>query len=131
MGERMNFPSFLFLGEKRSKKAVDLNVSWKDGKLCAGTLFRALTAVGYRVNPHHFHNLWYDDGEMNPNTLRFAQGAAPFIIALGNKVSGELRRLKIAHRKMIHPAARGRIRTTKAYFSHVKRVLQKGEVLWA
>jgi hypothetical protein len=102
-----------------------MKVTWKDGRLCAGTLFRALAACG--LDPCHYRdricNLWYDDGILNPNTVRFAKGAQPNVIALGAKVSVELRRLGIGHTLMTHPAARGKIRQTAAYFRHVRETI--------
>lgn len=100
-----------------------MNVRWEDGRLAACTLFKALVANGVQPDRNRFHNLWYDDGELNPNTLRIARGAQPFVIALGKKVSRELTRHGIKHRYLVHPAARGKVRDTREYRRLVKEAL--------
>lgn len=115
--------NFLFIGEKRSRRAIDMEVKWEHGRLCASTLFRALLACGIYPEHHSFRNLWYDDGELDPNTVRFARGAQPRVVALGRKVSCKLQKLGVAHVYLTHPAARGKIRTTRLYMEHVRRTL--------
>lgn len=100
-----------------------MEVHWVDGKLCASTLFKALLACGIYPEANQFCNLWYDDGELNSNTVRFAKGAQPRVVALGRKVSLQLKRLGIAHVYLTHPAARGKIRTARLYMEHVRKTL--------
>jgi hypothetical protein len=45
------------------------------------------------------------------------------IVALGSKVSRLLYRHDVSHRRMIHPAARGRIRAKAVYIEHVRTTL--------
>lgn len=41
---------FLFIGEKRSDRAISMKVRWEDGCLAASTLFKALLACGMLPN---------------------------------------------------------------------------------
>lgn len=118
---------FYFVGERRSARAVRMRVTWEHGRLAACTLFRALVALGLDPLDSTFCNLWYDHGELDPNTLRCLEsvsrhGGCP-IIALGNKVAAKLTELGIHHLKMVHPAARGKIRLFRRYKKHVAGVL--------
>jgi len=37
---------YLFVGEERSETAKRMNVTWRDKRLCAGHLFKALESIG-------------------------------------------------------------------------------------
>jgi hypothetical protein len=108
----------LFVGEKRSRRAIDMGVTWKDGRL-----LRALPDCGIGLEHLRDHNLWYDDGELNASVVRWAKDCQPNVVALGGKASAELARLGIRHTYLTHTAARNRIRTTANYIRHVRQVL--------
>ena len=122
----------VFVGEKRSKTAQEKGYSWQEcqttGKpvLSAIRLFDALSANGLDPKLQIFLNLWRDD--MNPNDaapeiLKEMAKAGETIVAMGNKVSSELEKLGIPHKRIIHPAARGKIANKILYRSHIKEVL--------
>lgn len=121
---------YLFIGEKRSQRAIEMNVRWQDGRLAAKQLFDALDYCGIDKNEcsfvnlfeplrhqgilHSSHKLWIIANAVNGRQ----------IVAMGNKVSKELTKKKISHVKIIHPAAKGTIRTKHLYLNHVKSILQ-------
>ena len=37
---------YLFVGEERSNRAIEMNVTWRDKRLCAGHLSKALEHIG-------------------------------------------------------------------------------------
>jgi len=108
---------YLFVGEKRSNKAVKMNVTWIDGRLAAKQLFDALINLGINPKDHSYCNYFERGGK---SIVKKHNGK---IIAMGSKVSRALMRDKIEHIKIIHPAARGTIRLKKNYFNHIKQKL--------
>lgn len=120
---------YLFIGEERSKRAIEMNVRWEDGNLSAKTLFDALNACGINKDNcrfmnlfeplkqqgilHKSHNYWI--ASMMANEYK--------IVAMGNKVSNKLNEMGISHIKIIHPAARGKIRLRSNYINHIKQSL--------
>jgi|SRR5947209_6462057 len=126
--------TFLFVGEKPSDRARRLQASWRNGKLSARTLHRALRAAGYDPHAHHFTNIFLcGRGDMVVSRwclwrLRKAQEKGWVLVGLGQKVHRVLRRYKIwPFLDMIHPAARGRIRLAENYDSHVRRKLEEAD----
>jgi hypothetical protein len=129
-GERS--PSaILFVGEKPSKRAEAGGLTWTDGKLAAKTLFDALDAVGICRSRVSFYNLFgmtADAPETGPivdaniATLREIAGNRT-IVAMGSKVARHLDRHGVEHLKLVHPAARGKIRAKERYIAHVAEVL--------
>lgn len=123
---------FTFVGEKRSERAINMMVTWEDGRLAASTLFKALAKLGLDPYRSRFYNFWYDDGEPNPNVLRAIRTSSCPVVALGRKVSAALTAIGVNHIKMTHPAARGKIRKAAKYEAHVKDALQgSGLRKWA
>ena len=119
---------FVFVGEKRSPKAIALGVTWEDGRLAAKTLHDALRAVGLDPDEQHFLKLFVDDlpGVVDPGALdqiRTLLNDGRVIVGLGRIVQAALQRRGVPHRPMVHPAARGAIRTRARYQRHVARVL--------
>jgi hypothetical protein len=120
---------YLFIGEDRSEKAIQMNVRWENGRLAAKQLFDALDANGINKEDCRFvnlfeplrqqgimkrsHRLWILTMQMN--------GFTP--VAMGNKVSKRLTDLKIKHIKIVHPAAKGTIRRKENYINHIKEHL--------
>jgi hypothetical protein len=129
-GER-SLPAILFVGEKPSKRAEQGGLTWTDGKLAAKTLFDALDAVGICRTRVAFFNLFgmtSDAPETGPTvdanveTLKAITGER-VVVAMGSKVARHLDRHGVEHRKLIHPAARGKIRAKERYIAHVAQIL--------
>lgn len=126
---------FVFVGENRSNKAREGNHTWqscqKNGKpvLCAIQLWDALSNVGLDPDKQIFFNLWRDDGSPDPKAPKRLQKMIVNgleIIGMGKTVQNELDRLKIPHRGIPHPAARGILRRREVYRARIKKVLAKG-----
>lgn len=121
---------YIFVGECRSATAVQRGWTWADGHLAAKPLFEALMAMGVAPSAQAFMNVYRDPPKHNPN-LRHVNAAAigamrasdRLIVALGKRVSAELRLRGIPHVAVVHPAARGRIRKRERYIAHVVSVL--------
>ncbi len=119
---------FVFVGERRSRRAIQLGVRWEHGRLCARTLHAALRAVGLAPEEQGYINL-YSDAEppaLDEAVLARLQALAAEgveIVALGRLVHRALERAGVSHRQLIHPAARGAIRARAAYQAHVASVL--------
>ena len=114
---------YLFIGEQRSHRAIQNGYRWPDRHLSSIQLYLALTAIGLRWEEQVFTNLWYDDGTINRELLLFLPACPLPIVAMGKKVDRELNHLGIPHLRIIHPAARGRIRRASLYTEHVRGVL--------
>ena len=115
----------VFVGEKRSKRAIELDVTWEDAALASRTLHRALDRIGLR-DRIVFANLWTDDGDIDLGTvelLRLSVQRRRTIVGLGRVVGRRLRSLQIPHKQMIHPAARGAIRAKEIYINYVREIL--------
>ena len=119
---------YVFVGEKRSRRAIELSASWEDGRLCAKTLHEALRAAGLDPRSQVFLNLYHDgDGwSVNPAALarlRSLAGTGVGIVGLGRRVQTALRRAGLPHRQLIHPAARGAVRGRAVYQAQVAAAL--------
>jgi hypothetical protein len=121
--------TLLFVGECRSLTAIKKGWVWQDGRLAAKPLFIALEAMGVDPAKQSFCNLWTDPPHV-PNVtahrktmLRRAANDGTQIVALGQRVSAELKRMGIGHIAIVHPAARGRIRKRERYIAHVREKL--------
>ena len=122
----------LFVGERPSKRAVQIGASWKNGKLAGKTLSEALRAAGLNSDQHRFLNLYRHpeptasdpcrEAAVCRAVVRFARGGF-WIVALGRIVSRRLTLRGIAHLPMIHPAARGANRKRERYHAHVAQTL--------
>lgn len=121
---------YLFIGEERSKTAIERNMRWEDEALCAKTLFRALRAADIAPEECSFMNLFEPlrpQGIMAEshthwiNALRL-NGYHP--IAMGRRVERGLNKLGVKDFGFIfHPATRGSIRARDNYINHVKEQL--------
>lgn len=118
---------FVFVGEKRSARAIAMGVRWTDGRLAARSLFQALASNGIDPTDQRFVNLFLDgdDYRISGGGVRLIRQLSLRlrVVALGRRVADELTRLDIAHRSLVHPAARGAIRRRDRYHSHVRDVL--------
>ncbi len=111
---------FLFVGEERSQKAIDMGVRWKDGRLAAAQLFDALEACGIDPAAQRFLNLF--EGELDEN-LRRIRRAKKRVVAMGRRVQEVLDFHGIKHLEIVHPAARGKIRRKDRYAAHLRETL--------
>ncbi len=123
--------NFVFVGEKRSDRAIEMGVRWADGRLAGRTLSEALEAAGIDVEAQRFVNLFRDgDGfHLSVHGVRFVRQLARkgwIIVGMGKRVQAALVRLKVEHRELTHPAARGRIRRRDRYHAHVAVTLGVG-----
>ena len=121
-------PRFLFVGERRSHRAIAMNVTWLDGKLAAKVLHEALRACAIEPATCEYVNLWYDgdawvlNGEVLLTIRAYAAAGIP-VVAMGRRVQATLQRAGVPFRSLTHPAARGSIRRTERYRAHVAEVL--------
>lgn len=122
---------YLFMGERRSATAQARGYTWASGRLCADTLHRALRAIGIDPAGQTFVNAYDDEGLPDPDGRLLALDAwregGWVIVALGERAHRVLDGLGIAHRVLVHPAARGRIRRRDRYHAHVAAVLADQE----
>lgn len=115
----------LFVGERRSQRAIDLGLTWRDGGLAAKPLFEAIRAMGLDPLAQTFMNLWPDDSERVPWQRLRRIREHPRVVAMGQKVAEQLARRGIPHIQIVHPAARGKIRKRSRYVRHVKEALKE------
>jgi len=105
--------NFLFVGEERSPTAIRMGVTWKDKRLAAAHLSKAVEALGIDWDSLTFKNVFEDD----INDIKSFKG---IVVAMGRKVERELKKQGIKHEYIHHPAARGKIRIIENYKAHVK-----------
>lgn len=121
---------FMFVGERRSAKAVRMGVRWEDEALAAKPLFDALRHWGVEPADQQYVNLFHEDVtgpcRLNPEAAPLVRASqATFrIVALGNRVAKVLDGLAIPYTKIVHPAARGKIRLRATYIAHIGHALQ-------
>ena len=108
---------FLFVGEERSPTAIRMGVTWKDRRLAAAHLSKAVEALGIDWDKCTFLNVYEDDIEK----IRAFKGVT---VAMGRKVERELKKNGVEHMYIHHPAARGKIRIIENYKQHVKEQLK-------
>jgi hypothetical protein len=123
---------FVFVGERRSRRAIRLGVRWEHGRLCARTLHAALRAIGLDPEKQEYVNLYSDAeppalDEAVLARLRALAAEGIEIVGLGRIVHRALQRVGVEHRQLIHPAARGAIRARGAYQAHVASVLGRAQ----
>ena len=108
--------NFLFVGEERSNRTIEMGVTWKDRRLAAAHLSKATDALGIEWNSITFKNVYEDDIE----DIKSFDG---IIVGMGRKVERELKKHQISHLYIHHPAARGKIRIIENYKAHVREQL--------
>jgi hypothetical protein len=110
---------FCFVGEKPSKRAIQIGATWENGKLAGKTLKDALVACGLDPAEQMYLNLFNEDLTINLrySNLAFAMQLVDkwTVVAMGKRVDRELTALNIKHISIVHPAARGKIRKTELY----------------
>lgn len=109
----MRNKKYLFVGERRSDRAIQMNVTWVDKRLAAAHLSKAVENIGIDWNECAFLNVFEDD----LNEIKSFEG---IVVAMGRKVEKELKKHQIRHEFIYHPATRGEIRNIEKYKAHVK-----------
>jgi len=104
---------YLFVGEERSPTAIRMGVTWRDKRLAAAHLSKAVEALNVKWCECAFLNVYED----NIEDIRSFNGP---VIAMGRKVEKELKKHQIEHEYIHHPAARGKIRIIENYKEHVR-----------
>ena len=104
---------YLFVGEKRSDRAIQMNVTWVDKRLAAAHLSKAVENIGIDWNECAFLNVFEDE----INDIKSFEG---IVVAMGRKVEKELKKHQIDHLFIYHPATRGSVRNIERYKNHVK-----------
>ncbi|HIJ11754.1 TPA: hypothetical protein HA278_06865 [Candidatus Woesearchaeota archaeon] len=109
----------LFVGEKRSKTAIRMNVTWEDKRLASKQLFDAFESIGIDTDEFQFCNVF------EPSIIMIDEAVEENIpiVGMGNIAQVVLNKMGVPHTPMIHPAARGNIRKKQNYTEHVKNVL--------
>jgi hypothetical protein len=121
--------TFVFVGERQSPLAARKGWQWADGRVCAGTLHRALEEAGVAPEEQRWLNLWSAPGLGTPqepaqtDAVKEAAREGLVVVALGRRVARTLQQAEVPHRVMIHPAARGAIRARERYHAHVREVI--------
>ena len=119
---------FLFVGEKRSARAIRLGVRWEDGRLSGKTLHEALRACGVDPAAEQFLNLFREGRGLRVDRaalrrVRAAGADGLTVVAMGCKAQLALERAGVRFMPLVHPAARGVIRTRAVYQAHVASVV--------
>lgn len=109
----MKNKKYLFVGEKRSPTAIKKGWTWKDKRLAASHLSKALDFIGIDWEDCAFKNVFEDD----INDIKSFNG---IVIAMGRKVERELKKAHITYEFIYHPATRGEVRNIEKYKNHVK-----------
>ena len=111
---------FLFVGERRSKLAESMGVTWESGRLAAKQLLDALNACGIDFKDCSFEN-WFEPYNHNYGNFRgwVKELGDPKVVAMGRKVQNAMRKEGIEFIPLVHPAARGKIRKKENYIKHV------------
>src|SRR5688572_16535997 len=115
--------TFLFVGERPSPTAIRMGVTWKDGRLAAKQLFDALLSNGIDPSKQVYDNIFTAQDKVCPRAVRrirraFRQGMT--VVAMGQRVGAVFSKLGLAHKAIVHPAARGRIRKKSRYSEHLR-----------
>ena len=127
---RSTYNKFLFIGEERSKTAIERGWTWEDGRLAAKQLFDCLLAIDIEVEPEtcKFMN-WFEEDYPRRKVIGIArQGYVP--VAMGAKVHKAMTEAELFHLHIVHPAARGTIRKKENYTKHLKEKLINENKEW-
>ena len=121
-------PSYAFVGERRSRRAIRLGVCWEDGRLAGRTLHAALRAAGLEPELQIYRNVYRDDEPRAVDPAVLAElhalaAAGGVVVGMGRAAQAALDRAGVPHLRLIHPAARGAIRAGAVHQAHVAAVL--------
>ena len=116
----------LFVGEKRSPKARQMGVTWKDGRLSGKHLLTAIERANLEVSNCHFMNVFREilaEDVVNKNAVAIINNFDGIVVAMGRKVEKVLKNNGIEHEFIYHPATRGELRNIYKYFEHFRNNL--------
>ena len=121
---------YVFVGEKRSRRAIAMAVRWENGRLAARTLHDALRAAGLEPAEQRYLNAFLvgEGWTLDPAalaTVRALADAGMPVVGMGRRVQAVLARAGVDHLPLVHPAARGAIRARAAYQAHVAALLKQ------
>jgi len=63
----------VFVGERRSLRAIQMNVTWQDGRLAAKVLFEALATLGITEDVYVVVHAYRDDGSLDVSIMEGVQ----------------------------------------------------------
>ncbi len=63
----------VFVGERRSLRAIQMNVTWQDGRLAAKVLFEALATLGIMEDVSVVVHAYRDDGSLDVSIMEGVQ----------------------------------------------------------
>ena len=116
----------LFVGEKRSPLARKMGVTWKDGRLAAKHLHKALEFCNIDITNCDFKNVFREilaENIVNKTAVREIRRFDGIVVAMGRKVERVLKNNDIEHEFVYHPATRGEVRNIDKYCNHFKNNL--------
>ena len=128
----MMSPKFIFVGERPSRKAAALKITWRDGRLAAKPLFEALRACNLDPAEQQFLNLFGEDPDCDAGTEEIARRARRILrltqrgwvaVGMGRRVCRELERHQVPCLRIAHPATRGLLRRRDRYRAHIREAL--------
>lgn len=118
---------FLFVGERPSPLAHRTGATWAAGRLAGKQLHDALRQAGLNPADQKYDNVFVPDPdgpeEVCRKAIRRIRRCGLPVVAMGNKVAEVLTGLGLPHLRIVHPAARGRIRKKHRYAAHVREAL--------
>lgn len=126
---------YIFVGERPSISAWKFSKQWSDGAYAGKQLKDAIDKIDcLEFADITFCNLWITPKEMSNAAFdvvaldKSLQDIAVYsqwwtVVGMGKIVQNELDHFGIEHLKLIHPAARGKIRKKNRYLKHCKEVL--------
>lgn len=121
----------LFVGERPSDRARQLGATWRNGGLSGAVLHRALRSAGYDPLARNvrYWNIFVCSANRTSKwavwRIRRAHADGWCVIGMGQKVQRILCCYNIPHLRLIHPAARGKIRYHATYDAHFREVLDQ------
>jgi hypothetical protein len=116
----------LFVGEKRSPKARQMGVTWKDGRLSGKHLMTAIERANLDITKCDFKNVFREilaDDIVNKTAVREIKRFDGIVVAMGRKVERVLKNNGIDHEFIYHPATRGEVRNVEKYCRHFQENL--------
>ena len=78
----------VFVGERRSLRAIQMNVTWQDGRLAAKVLFEALATLGIMEDVSVVVHAYRDDGSLDVSIMegvQTLQGQGWLIVGMDKK----------------------------------------------
>lgn len=130
-----NKHKFIFVGLRPSISAWKFSRQWSDGAYAGKQLKDALEQLGFFFDEMVFINLYtlpqekasiQTDADDLAEAIRKLKRSVLYwtIVGMGKEVQKVLDSFTIEHLKLIHPAARGKIRKKYRYLKHCKEVLK-------